>query len=249
MTELPPLRWQAFARPKRGNSAADYEDAHAANPRSGRFAVADGATESSFAGIWATALTEGYVQAPAGQTGRGWLAPVRRRWAAQVDPLELPWYAEDKREQGAFATFVGLALSPADSSGTGEWRALAVGDACLFHVRGEKLISAFPIRNADDFDNRPSLIGSREKSDGAAGLSARRAKGRWRSGDQFFLATDALSEWFLKRHGDGRKPWGTLNRRLGGPSPDEKLGEWLEEQRDAQAMRNDDVTLLVISCP
>src|SRR6266404_6244133 len=50
------LSWHAFAVPKRGNSTEEYEDAFAANPNAGRFAIADGASESSFASLWAKLL-------------------------------------------------------------------------------------------------------------------------------------------------------------------------------------------------
>jgi len=43
-------RWRALGLPKRGHSAEEYEDAFAGDPKVGRFAVADGASESSFAG-------------------------------------------------------------------------------------------------------------------------------------------------------------------------------------------------------
>ena len=38
-----PLPWRVLSAPKRGHTDAEYEDAWAANPRTGRFAVADGA--------------------------------------------------------------------------------------------------------------------------------------------------------------------------------------------------------------
>src|SRR4051794_29142331 len=94
-----PFRWRALRLPKRGHTPEEYEDAFAADPALGRFAVADGASESSFAGQWARLLAEGFV-APGARPWRGadWLTAPRRRWAAEVLPLPLPWYAEAKRE-------------------------------------------------------------------------------------------------------------------------------------------------------
>src|SRR5437660_9780190 len=96
--------WHAFHLPKRGHAAEEYEDALAADPATGRFAIADGASESSFAAAWARLLAEGFVGA-SGKPWRDldWLDPLRRRWADAVDGLSLPWYAEMKREEGAFA--------------------------------------------------------------------------------------------------------------------------------------------------
>ena len=74
----------------------------------------------SFAGLWARLLAEGFVAARRPRDLAGWLGDARRRWAAEVMGLELPWYAEMKREQGAFATFLGLACGrpAADRPGT-----------------------------------------------------------------------------------------------------------------------------------
>src|SRR5262245_37115816 len=125
--------WQAGRVPRAGNTEAEYEDALAA--AAGRFAIADGASESSFAGLWAQLLSEGFVNRTQGfRTNGSWLATLRERWSAAVDPLELPWYAEQKREQGAFATFLGLVIRSGRGGGRGWWRAVAVGDGCLFHL-------------------------------------------------------------------------------------------------------------------
>ncbi|MGH7225665.1 MAG: hypothetical protein ACRELF_20805 [Gemmataceae bacterium] len=110
-TNIPSLRWQAFHTNKRGNAPDEYEDAFAGNSDKRRFAVADGASESSFVATWAKLLAEGFVAAAARPWRQlDWLAPARRRWARDVDPRPLPWYAEEKREQGAYATFLGIAF-------------------------------------------------------------------------------------------------------------------------------------------
>ncbi len=55
-------QWRVFALPKRGHRLEEYEDAYAGNPDGGRFAVADGAAESSFANVWAQLLVSGFVR-------------------------------------------------------------------------------------------------------------------------------------------------------------------------------------------
>src|SRR5712692_2413403 len=106
----PPIFCRAFALPKLGNSAEEYEDAAAADPRCGRFAIADGAAESSFAALWARLLVTGFVAAPPADLGSwaDFLRPLQQRWAAEVGGRPLPWYAEMKLQQGAFATFLGV---------------------------------------------------------------------------------------------------------------------------------------------
>ena len=58
---------QAFMLPKAGSSEADYEDAFAL--AAGRIAIADGATESSFARAWADALVHGFTSEYGGGAG------------------------------------------------------------------------------------------------------------------------------------------------------------------------------------
>jgi hypothetical protein len=53
------IHWSSFSLHKDGNRPDEYEDAFAGNPKVGRFAVADGASESSFAALWAKLLVDG----------------------------------------------------------------------------------------------------------------------------------------------------------------------------------------------
>jgi hypothetical protein len=204
--------------------------------------VADGASESSFAGLWARLLTEGFVQAEA-DAANGWLGPLRRRWAAEVEPLELPWYAEEKREQGAFATFLGLVIRPPRESLGGRWQALAIGDSCLFQVRQDHLLAAFPVECAADFSNVPQLLRSRATG---AGTKPKVEWGKWEPGDRLFLMTDALAQWFLSRHEAKANPWHSLARRLEHPDAQVVLTEYIGKLRDQKELKNDDVTVILV---
>jgi hypothetical protein len=224
----------AFAVPKAGNRPDEYEDAAACDVTAGRFAVADGATESSFAAEWAGLLAAAYVDRPVEPgSWADWLAGPRARWEERVGVLELPWYAEEKREAGAFATLLGLEFRGRS------WRAVAVGDSCLFHLRGRELLRAFPLDRADAFGNRPDLVRSHPMAGPPCDLWA---EGECEPGDRFLLATDALACWLLARAEAGRPAWEELELLTG---PDEfalRVDEW----RAGQGLHNDDVTLLVI---
>jgi hypothetical protein len=226
------LAWRAFHLPKQGHSAAEYEDAFAGDPERGRFAVADGASESAFAGAWARLVVGAFVRG--GGPWSGWLPAARARWCAEVQGRELPWYAEAKAEEGAFAALLGVAFDG------NRWRAEAVGDSCMFQVRDDGLRHAFPLRRAADFSNRPSLLGSRR----TAGARTRRLhlQGTCRPGDRFFLMTDALAQWFLTKDEAGRRPWEELH----GLRAEDQFARWLEKLRAARELRNDDVTLLLV---
>ncbi len=238
------LRWQAVRQPKRGHALEEYEDAWAANPAVGRFAVADGASESSHAALWARLLAEAFV-APARRPWdwTDWLAAPRRRWAAETDGLTLPWYAEIKRAQGAFATLLGLATWPGGPGRPGRWRALAVGDSCLFRVRGGRLSLAFPLRRSADFGSQPPLLGSRR----GPTLQLDQAHSSFRPGDRLFLMTDALAQWFLRSQEQGGRPWEEVELLLTDPDPQAAFPAWVEDHRDRNDLRNDDVTLLSIA--
>lgn len=237
--------------PKRGNTEDEYEDARAGDPARGRFAIADGATESSFAGAWARLLVSGFVAASGPQPGRwsDWLPPLQQRWLDEVSGKELPWYAESKLQDGAFATFLGLTIC--QPSGfvleRRKWHAVAVGDGCLFQIRSDGLHRAFPMERAADFDNTPWLIGSRNDSPSSLRQKEVRAKGDWRAGDRFWLMTDALAQWFLTDIEAGDKPWTRLEALLAGDDAQARFADWIEDQRDRQALKNDDVTLLVVN--
>jgi hypothetical protein len=235
-----PLRWQAFRLAKQGNAAADYEDAAAGDGVRGRFAVADGASEASFAAIWARLLVERFVNDP-GKPWHDldWVDPLRREWSTAVDGLPLPWYAEEKRELGAFATFLGLAFRPSAVGPNGYWRAVAVGDCGLFHTRGGRVLCSFPMTNSTDFSNRPMLLRSRP------GQSVRRelAHGRWKSQDRFLLMTDALAQWFLARSERGGDPLAEISDLL---TESTSFADWVADRRKQAGLRNDDVTLIVV---
>ena len=239
----PSLTWRAVSLPKRGHAVDEYEDAWAANVAAGRFALADGASESSYAGLWAQLLVEAFVMPARRPWDRSdWLAAPRGCWAEEVDGLDLPWYAEIKREQGAFATFLGMAVAPGDGERPGRWRALAVGDTCVFLVRDGRTSRAFPLRRSADFDSRPRLAGSR----GPHALDAEQTRGLLRTDDRLFLMTDALAQWFLRSREQGGRPWEEIGPLLDDSDPETAFAAWAEDCRDREELRNDDVTLMTI---
>ncbi len=241
-----PLLWRILRVPKRGHTIEEYEDAAAGHGLAGRFAVADGATESAFAGPWAQALAEAFVQNPVlpGQW-TDWLSGVRQRWLDLVGAQEWPWYVEEKFQQGAFATFLGIEFAPAE--GAWEWKAVAVGDCCLFHLRGENLLCSFPVEHASEFGTQPDLLGSRF----ANGERPRdhRAKGRARPGDSFLLLSDALAQWSLRRQESNRPAWGELRDALAAHDSQASFQTWVESRWDAKELKTDDITLLAVDLP
>src|SRR5947207_14428775 len=104
-----------FWTPKRGNTAEEYEDAFwppeplALQSKLLRFAIADGATEASFARPWAQILTRAYCRDQLSDKKiRKTLPRLEQEWRSAIGNQPLPWYAEEKLGQGAFATLLGL---------------------------------------------------------------------------------------------------------------------------------------------
>src|SRR6266550_9035987 len=124
-----------FCCPKLGNSLEEYEDAWAhrqtRTPVGICVAVDAGATESSFAKLWAVLLAESYVRSDlAGAEFFSQLKPARRLWRRRLAGRPLPWFASEKAAQGAFAAFLGGGRDTKKK----RWTALAVGDCCLLQV-------------------------------------------------------------------------------------------------------------------
>lgn len=83
----------------------------AAGLEQGRFAIADGVSESSFARLWAGLLVKEFVRADHDPLQKlTWLDRARRRWPELVGSEPLPWDAETKRQEGAFAAFLGVCI-------------------------------------------------------------------------------------------------------------------------------------------
>ena len=105
---------RAFWTAKAGNAPGDYEDAYALGADC--LAIADGATESSFARAWAQGLVENYIACPDATRPptlsriQQWVQPLQTAWHAGVAWDRLPWFAEDKARSGAFATFLAFQM-------------------------------------------------------------------------------------------------------------------------------------------
>src|SRR5215470_10593617 len=199
-----PFSVEAFSCQKAGNASAEYEDAWAVrgsdSPTRCRIAVADGATESSFSALWAALLVESFVRGSAhGPDFFRHLGAIRRLWRRKVRSRPLPWYAAEKARRGAYAAFVGASLNAVNRA----WRAVAIGDCCLLHVRGlqeeMELAHAFPLRHSEEFGSSPFLVGSVRKEEDDPLPHVRVSEGILEADDALFFASDALAAWLLRR--------------------------------------------------
>lgn len=255
MTVLQPPR--KFWLPKAGNRSDEYEDAcRVAYPdrigdsreQIARAAVADGASESAFAREWAKILTDGFVARHLDLASLDedalleWLKPAQDEWHECVPWDRIPWHGETKARSGAFATLLGLSIGAAsDDCERLTWQAIAVGDCCLFVIHEDRLQQSFPLETADEFDNYPSLVSSNRSASKGLWDAVRSTSGECVSGDILILASDAIACWFLARLEDGEEPMETLMEL-----EEANWADWVDEQREAGVMRNDDMTLLIV---
>lgn len=242
---------EAFWVQKAGSSVSEYEDAFyplaEALAHASRFAISDGATDSSFSGIWARILVKAFVESgPDNGDFNSILSEIQPKWAEQVGIRELPWYAEQKAEAGAFASLLGLSiLEKPDLERRIRWHAWAIGDSCLVQVRDDKATARFPLDHSSRFDSAPFLVPSNPRYNEKVSENIARAEGDARTDDSFYMMTDALACWFMAEDERGRAPWRAL-RDLNTADQRESFEEMVNRLRAERKIKNDDCTLIRI---
>jgi len=231
---------------KLGNSQDECEDAIYCRSKDGnvyvvRAAIADGATTSIFSKEWANLLAKQFTQDSSTSIAslKANVETSAETWHKHIDSLSLPWHATAKAQQGAFASLLGVELRAKGS--VGQWKAIAVGDSCLFHIRNNKILFSFPITRAELLTNNPTLLSSKLSANNEAWQAVQFAKGRWQPEDQLLLATDGLSDWIIRQSENGLEPWKILANR-----DKENFPKWADEQRLAGKIKNDDLAFLLI---
>jgi hypothetical protein len=238
----------AYSLPKAGNTLEEYEDAFwplqfdSKGAEEFTYAIADGATETSFSGLWARLLVEAYCDGRFNEAQRAaTLLELQARWLEQVGNAPLPWYAEEKLRSGAFSSLLGLTIqciSSAENIVSVTWEAMAIGDSCLFQVSNDELVAAFPLKHSEYFNSRPILLSTNPADNEHLSDHIIISEGAVEAGDTLYLMTDALACWFLKEYEQGGKPW-EIKR-----SSPEDFERWITKLRKDKVIRNDDVTMI-----
>jgi hypothetical protein len=255
-------RVNTFGLPKRGAADSEYEDACqvADDDTHGgdlRIVVADGASESMLARRWAWQLVTLFAMAVEDvSTLAGFSAAYQRAadtWEVEVAQYKqereernfpIQWYEEPGLAKGAYSTLLVADFRRGLDGQFVSWTAASIGDSCLFQVRDRELYSRFPIDSSEDFDNQPPLLNSHGTSPEVLDRYLTLADGELEPEDICFLATDALSAWFLKTFEAGGEPWrmlGVLDER----APDE-FAELIGKLRDDGTIKDDDTTLVSV---
>lgn len=237
------LTVDSFSVQKAGNEPAENEDACAVRkhyPGGYRVAVADGATESSFSQLWASLLVENFVNGSSLDPEEllASLPELRKTWNEHVGKRDLPWYAKEKAQMGAFAAFLGLTVDLELQ----RWHAVAIGDCNLFLVDsggpGLRLVDAFPLVESKSFGMSPYLLGTSEERSKEASEHIITATGCLRPGDTFFLTSDALAAWLFSKYEKETPLWDTL-----AALDESSFAAMIDGARD-DGLHNDDSTLV-----
>ena len=227
-------------------------------------AVSDGASESLLARDWATLLVRDAVESMrlAGdwwqelgtfvrdvmeRSALHWDAFLTRYQAERaIQGRPIAWYEQPGLEKGAFATVLGAEIRATvldDGTTHWFWFAFALGDSCVFQLRGGRLVESFPVRSVEEFGITPQLLGSRNHDVRLVAERMRVAWGELLPGDELLLTTDALAAWVLSQATDVGG-----NGIVALPAFDsfdrQDFADWVDDQRARGRMRNDDVTLV-----
>lgn len=239
--------------PKDGMLPDENEDAFFISENKLIFAIADGATESSFSKQWANYLVEDFVSEHNTYLNNNAILPCKKIETLIEEMIltkKLPWYAEEKAKMGANAAFLGIAFNHSPETTEIEWQTCALGDCNLFIIRNNSLIQTFPIINSNEFSNHPCLINSQMKFQHQKNYPFKTSKGKLIKGDIFFLMTDAIAKWFLEsieKVGPNSKDDTPLKIIEFMISNEENFAKTTMELRESKKLRNDDTTIVKIS--
>ena len=237
------LDTRQFLLPKLGHEPSECEDAIAVDTQNCRFAVADGATEAFDSRNWAQRLAQHWVlNQPAStlEAFREWVAAEGRELRDSWNGLSLSWYSEEKARTGSFAALIGVELDL--KTDAPEWKAIALGDACLLHCRQGTLLKSLPLCRSESFNSAPVLVASDCSMHEASMKSVVIDSGSCEPGDVLLLLSDGVASWYLERFEKDRLESSDFLATMA----DDELERFFDDERLAGRMRNDDLAVVRI---
>jgi hypothetical protein len=249
------IQMVTFSEPKDGNAPGEWQDGACGGVIGGsagraRFIVVDGATAAYDTLRWVDQLVTSFVPRDGASPGlepegmRAWFAQMQDRWIAEVRAFDSVVEERKFAEVGSFATMLGFEIWGLDGPEP-SWRAVALGDTVLFHVRAGRLLTAFPPLGPDDFGSMPDGVHTLRSSLDRMTDRLLLASGALAADDFLFAATDAMAQWILRAIGrEEKQVWDTL----AGLAHPAVFARFVADQRaeadGAKRMKNDDVTLM-----
>ena len=162
------------------------------------------------------------------------LPELQKQWYAEVVKKDMPWYAQEKFYIGAYSTILSFKLEE------NSYDLISIGDSCFFHIRAEQLENSFPLTHSEQFNDRPLLLSSYANNNEEIMENILGKSGwKWKTGDEFYLMTDALACWFLGETETESRPWAKIRALKQG-----NFKHFIAKLRSTKELRNDDVTLI-----
>ena len=237
--------------PKENENIDDCQDFYKCDQR-GRFAIADGASQSFYSNIWAEKLVAHFCKDPDinESNWEQWLRPIQKEWFSDINQRvekarednRPTWVTNQNRlkfGECATSTFVGLEFVD------NKVKISVVGDSYLFILEEDKLSETYPkLACADDFGDRPEYFASDGKDNSFQPILESKVLEDTNSQKHFILATDALSEYIFKCHERNEEIFSTLLKF----SKMEDFREFIFDARHSHKikLKNDDVALVVL---
>lgn len=241
------IKIKSFLGPKGGVDYHDGEDRFAMNVELGRFAVADGVSQSFLPNLWAEILCEAFVKSQV-KADKNWIeeyavsqmASDCHYWGQQSEAFlsngteDENFWLQLKRDKYHYAgsTLVGIVF--ADKL----LHYNVLGDSCLFlYNKGTgKLNSYSTVNEQEGFTNHPDFLWS------AGNVVGKSKYGQLPLAPGYvLLATDKISEWIIKRYAQDSH----LIERLWSLDSHEAFMSLVEESRSDNSMDDDDVALMI----
>ena len=209
-----------------------------------KFAISDGATESIFSREWSSLLVSCFKDKPFDMVNLpSTINAISETWYSNISSIDLPWYAQEKLEIGAFATFLGLKLDLKDQV----FEAVSIGDCTLFQIRNNEFLKSFPIEKYEEFGNTPALFSINPKYQTNFEETVKYLKVNVESGDLLILSSDAIAMWIFNRLNNGEKPWLNLEILLSCVKYVNDFTCWVYDKIREYKIKNDDISLILIN--
>lgn len=220
------------------------EDAFAISDITKSIAIADGATQGYFSGLWAKLIANEFITNPIfikEDFYKNVLLKSFQKFNSQS--LSIPLTAnrainilsKDKKVEGAYTTFLGIKISPQLCE------IICCGDCNLFYLPNGQFsqVKSYPFDNLIDLNNENSFINTEHVRNNIFNEELlKSAQIRISVGDHLYLTTDAISRNILSRE-NGLKEIEMLKN----------FEQWLafaENKWKDGSLENDDLTIVKI---
>lgn len=212
-----------------------------------RIALADGATESIYSGVWAEKIVKKYLSTGGDLLNRENLEDLQGQFlthayqSIEESPETRQWFLYEKLERGTGATLIALEFSNSRTIDI-----LSVGDSCVFWKQNNDSgkIEMFPQLSVQDFGNSPSSICHLSQTWKKLNQSMKQKSFSYTNQLQALICSDAFACWLIRELENNPSIWDDLFKFQEEQS---NFQEFIRDLRNQKKIRNDDVSVVTIN--